>query len=328
MKTFMILSLSAILICQVFSLDQTATNDADLDKEFESVEATLQKMTEDEEKKEVEKELAKVPLKDSKKAVKKDEETDNFAKDFFGKADKPKTSKSSDSELHAIMQKFDSGKMKLDALKKSLEDYFKKESSLQDFFALDAKDDADATCKDTRDDCQKFSKYCKSHAKTMQKKCAKTCNFCCNDKLGGAMCKLRSQMGYCENKKFKSVMKEVCFRACGYCKIPQVPKCFETKLGCCWDRITQKLDKDGSNCPVCRDFYKYACKTFRADCHKPNRAGDFMRRKCPKICNTCNPNRCFDDPAFKDKCDTWATMGWCNNVSSMKNLCPVTCKMC
>eukprot|EP00794_Sanderia_malayensis_P009928 gene9928-10946_t len=165
-------------------------------------------MTEDEEKKEVEKELAKVPLKDSKKAVKKDEETDNFAKDFFGKADKPKTSKSSDSELHAIMQKFDSGKMKLDALKKSLEDYFKKESSLQDFFALDAKDDADATCKDTRDDCQKFSKYCKSHAKTMQKKCAKTCNFCCNDKLGGAMCKLRSQMGYCENKKFKSVMKE------------------------------------------------------------------------------------------------------------------------
>ena len=182
-------------------------------------------------------------------------------------------------------------------------------------------------CVDERSDCEEMKKYCVSHKAKMQKVCRKTCDRTCGnpckDKI--ANCAFLAKRGSCQSKR----VAKFCPRACGNCKAPAPPKCSKTKLGCCWDKVTPKIDKAGTNCPPCADQYRTACNTFSDDCTQLNMAGDFMLKHCPQTCGLCNKS-CKDDTQKAFLCPFWKEqLNWCvDRKDTMFHYCPVTCGMC
>ena len=182
-------------------------------------------------------------------------------------------------------------------------------------------------CADKRNDCEALKKngYCVSHSENMRKVCPKTCDLCkCVDKI--SHCKFLADRGRCGSDKR---MAGYCPKSCGFCKVPSPPKCSKTALGCCWDKVTPKLNKAGKNCPDCKDQYRYVCKTFQDDCGKFNVAGDFMLKHCVKTCGLCDKG-CKDDVKMSFYCGFWKKdLNWCTAKKDMMiHYCPVTCGFC
>lgn len=192
---------------------------------------------------------------------------------------------------------------------------------------------------DKRPDCQALKKrgFCETHKIRMMQNhyCDRTCIFgkcACRDTLTQYRCEyLKNFRGkyLCETE---TRMRQTCAKTCHHCAVPSPPKCSETKYACCWDKITIRKDKKGSNCPKCEDNYRYVCDTFKDDCPKISIAGDFMRFHCPKKCGLCDSNRCTDQARYAGVCPLWKdTLGWCTDKRmhlSMNYFCPKTCGFC
>jgi len=212
-----------------------------------------------------------------------------------------------------------------------------KKESLEELLAAEeenrASEDTSAdSCIDRRGDgtCQRFKKYCDTKYKDyLFDKCAKTCKYCvsCDNSLPKATCEKLQGSNACNNNRAR--MMKLCTKTCGFCKSPAPPKCSNSVFGCCWDKTTSKLNKDGSNCKACQDEYKYVCKTFNEDCEKVNVAGDFMRRFCPQQCKLCS-TECIDAPSKAFYCPFWKKdLKWCDNKKDMMTFfCPKTCNFC
>ena len=161
--------------------------------------------------------------------------------------------------------------------------------------------------------------------------CSNTTDTCC-DKI--RQCEFIARRNLCH---IDSRIPNLCPKACKYCKVPMQPllKCPKTKFGCCWDRSTPKLDKDGKNCPICKDDYQFMCKAFLSDCEKVSKSGEFMRLHCKKSCHFCEDNqeegdKCADDKKMAFYCPYWKKdLEWCDSQKeTMKHFCPVTCGFC
>lgn len=186
-------------------------------------------------------------------------------------------------------------------------------------------------CDDTRSDCGELKKYCETHTKKLKVICAKTCGYCsrpCADVWVGKnahRCLVLKGANRCQQKD----VDKYCAKTCGYCGVPSPPICSKTQYGCCWDKHTMKLDKEGSNCKACENNYVYVCRRFKVECASKNIAGDFMRKNCPKTCKVC-PDGCRDDPGKAFYCPFWKKdLNWCRSrPEAMREFCPVTCGMC
>ena len=55
-------------------------------------------------------------------------------------------------------------------------------------------------------------------------------------------------LDYCLVEGYTDRMRKLCYKSCGYCKAPAPPSCSATEHGCCWDQVTTKQDRNGSNC--------------------------------------------------------------------------------
>jgi len=187
----------------------------------------------------------------------------------------------------------------------------------------------DPTCVDIRTDCKYLKAYCKTHKVKLYDSCKKTCNYCDNCYDKSDTCPQLKKLKQCERQK--DGMAELCPKSCGYCDAPAPPKCSKSKFGCCWDKETTQLNSAGSNCPSCKDEYRYVCKTFEVDCPRIGRAGDFMRFYCPKTCNLCT-TECKDSADKAYNCYLWKkSLGWCsldNHKETMRHYCPKTCNFC
>lgn len=191
-------------------------------------------------------------------------------------------------------------------------------------------DEDDTKCEDKRTDCEGLKPYCQSHKEKLKGLCDKTCGYCivCENQAGDDFCKLRQDL--CNSDKYRKQLKVYCTQACGYCKVPSPPKCSLTKYKCCWDKETPKLNSRGSNCPACRDQYKYVCKTFKPDCDSAEMPGEFMRFNCPQSCNLCSGTACKDDSKKAFYCPFWKKdLKWCESKKEeMRHFCPKTCGYC
>nr|AKU77029.1 TX-II propeptide [Carukia barnesi] len=168
----------------------------------------------------------------------------------------------------------------------------------------------------------------KIHRCHEKKNCEKTCGHCndCYDKYP-SRCSYFKKLGLCD--KMPTKMEKYCYKTCGHCRMPAPPPCANTALGCCWNRVTTKIDKAGSNCPVCKDSYKRLCKTFSDDCSHKRSAGKFMRHYCPETCGLCNGGGCADQPDQAKYCSFWKGQGLCeNDKNTMKLFCKKTCNLC
>lgn len=187
----------------------------------------------------------------------------------------------------------------------------------------------DPSCVDVRTDCAGLKEYCATHKEKLYDSCKKTCNYCDNCYDQSKLCPQLEKLNQCERQRDK--MAKLCPKSCGYCNAPAPPKCSKSKYGCCWDKETPQLNKAGSNCPSCKDQYKYVCKTFEVDCPHLGRAGEFMRFYCPKTCNLCT-TECKDSPDKAYNCGLWKTqLNWCkldNHKETMRHFCPKTCEFC
>jgi len=188
-------------------------------------------------------------------------------------------------------------------------------------------------CQDTRRDCPDLKKYCKTHKAKLIISCPLTCKYClppppCADKWTGEKahyCKVLKMADRCHENR----VDKYCSKTCGYCMVPTSPKCSKTQYGCCWDKETVKMDKEGKNCKPCKNDYFYVCKRFKVECGEANRAGEFMRKHCPETCNMCS-GKCEDDPVKKFYCPFWKKdLNWCTERPEiMRQTCPVTCGLC
>merc|ERR1719318_2258360 len=88
--------------------------------------------------------------------------------------------------------------------------------------------------------------------------------------------------------------------------------------------MTIKTDKQGKNCPKCKDAYKYVCKTFKPDCDSFYKPGEFMRHYCPAQCDLCS-GKCKDDKGKEAVCPLWnKEFDWCVQKKSIMRLyCPL-----
>jgi len=187
-------------------------------------------------------------------------------------------------------------------------------------------------CLDTRPDCLDMKEYCvhKFYKESMRKRCPKTCDFCpCEDKF--SKCEQFFKLNLCESPdaNLRSRTIKYCPKTCGVCKQQAPPKCSTSEFGCCWDKETTKTDKDGKNCPGCKDAYKYVCKKFKDDCSAMNKAGEFMNRYCPEECNRCS-GECNDSIEKAFYCPFWKKdLKWCElKKGIMRHYCPKTCEYC
>ena len=155
------------------------------------------------------------------------------------------------------------------------------------------------------------------------KLCSDTNDKCC-DKIRN--CKFIAKKNMCH---IDTRIPNYCPKSCQFCNIATQPKCRKTKYGCCWDKMTEKLDKSGKNCPLCKDDYKYMCKTFLSECKKISKAGEFMRIHCKKSCDFCD-EKCADDKKMAFYCPFWKNdLEWCEKQKeTMHHFCPVTCGFC
>lgn len=191
----------------------------------------------------------------------------------------------------------------------------------------------DGECKDLRSDCKVLVNYCTTHKKKLEKACAKTCGYCvdCKQRIPKIVCDNLKKSGKCDtpDEHTRNRMTRLCPLTCGYCRLPSPPKCSDTTHGCCWDKITTKKNSKGTNCPVCKNEYKFVCKTFKPDCESYLRPGDFMRQFCPKACGLCE-GKCRDDKEKALLCPFWKdTLKWCKEKESvMRVYCPKTCNLC
>lgn len=287
--------------------------------------------------KEAAKELLSIPLKDEvpagAKGTKKDEVVEAQLKDLLDSVDKDKQSDEKKDEkskkLNNFIEKFDtSSAVVKDDVINMMEDIIRKE-----VLSSDMPEDSRGKCKDDRSDCLLLARkgYCGTHENVMRAKCARTCQYCvdCFNKLKPHQCKKFARYGYCKSPKYKSRMKKLCFKTCGYCSRAsiQVRECAKSKFGCCWDKRTPKSDRKGSECPKCEDQYPVTCDRFKDHCASDRIAGEFMRTYCPKKCSMCH--ECLDDFKYKERCSMWKQLGWCMSMKpGMKVLCPKTCEFC
>jgi len=273
---------------------------------------------------------SKRQVKTSVQDVSAAELLDELKREVLGAADEAKLKK----RFNNILKKKESEILSASAVKKDAKPATqddKEASSDDDFFkALETRSD------DTAKDPQAkramelmvndlLTKEITDLTNGNQKRSANNCEKdpCC-DKI--KHCKFLSQRGSCETDKR---MSQYCPKSCNFCKAPAPPKCSATKLGCCWDKITPKLDKDGKNCPECNDKYRYMCKTFKEECGAMSVAGEFMLQHCKKTCNFCERG-CSDDLKMGFYCPFWnKDLNWCKKKKEMMlHYCPVTCGFC
>ncbi|XP_065060283.1 uncharacterized protein LOC135687611 isoform X2 [Rhopilema esculentum] len=183
-------------------------------------------------------------------------------------------------------------------------------------------------CNDERKDCHNLVHYCEKeeYQRVLKRRCRYTCKFChrCEDTLTKSMC--RRLKGQCKVPLFIERMKEYCYDSCGYCKSKSPPACQTSSFGCCWNNVTKKENKLGTNCPVCADKYETLCKTFRDVCSKDNRPGKFMKENCPQTCGLCRECEAkVDKPGFEELCLKWKKEGYCHVLDVGVEYCAHTC---
>lgn len=266
----------------------------------------------------LEKELESLHLKRASKKSINDMTTEELINEL-----KREVNKIGTSHHAAFRSKFD------DILTKKSDEEVLWENTLSSMQAEENYKREDDVCLDLRNDCNELKPYCESHRAKLADSCKRTCGWCpktCKDKYES--CQAFASSGECHKQSER--MSEVCPKACGFCKVPAPSKCSQSQYGCCWNKETSKQDKEGSNCPACKDQYKYVCDTFDVDCGSYRSAGDFMRRYCPNTCNICSNTACTDAPTKAFYCPLWKKqLDWCTTKKDvMTQYCPKTCGYC
>ena len=162
-----------------------------------------------------------------------------------------------------------------------------------------------------------------NNSKLLSSECTENPEHCCDK---SRHCKFLADRGHCSRD---DRMPLYCPDTCQYCRPFPAPKCSQTMFGCCWDKRTVKVDKRGSNCPLCKDDYRYVCRSFLYACGKLSIAGKFMLMHCTKTCAFCSQG-CKDDLRMSLHCEFWKRdLNWCNTKRNMMNhFCPATCGFC
>merc|ERR1712126_39793 len=153
--------------------------------------------------------------------------------------------------------------------------------------------------------------WCENHKVQMKTKCQRTCGFCpntetneveitpavsyegtfvqgCVDTYGQKRCEYYAHIGMCTKKpKFKKICHNTC--VCN-AKLPTKPEnCQLSQHGCCWDLKTPKNDHIGSECPACKDDFRFVvlCQKFKEDCQGSGGLARSVRKYCRKTCDYC-----------------------------------------
>jgi len=217
------------------------------------------------------------------------------------------------------------------------DDAFKSLSSVQD---EPIKRENEGKCFD-----KKGIKYCYKKAfnnechdnPEMERDCARSCRFCCDDDktVGVEKCKSFKKMGLCSEGDFQDRLRIFCPRTCEFCgRVPAEPPCVTSKYGCCWDGgvAQDHVGTASDGCTPCQDYYSADfCNKFKHDCNNSwSVAGEQMRTLCPKTCGKCGPHKvCRDDPRMTDSCASLARKGSCtSNFHVMKFSCAKSCELC
>jgi len=189
-------------------------------------------------------------------------------------------------------------------------------------------------------DCYRlaYNGTCSVYPKEMNKRCKRSCRFCCADANIGickTISKLKDVKATCVAKNLHERLRIMCPKTCGFCgkALAEIP-CIRSTYGCCWDGSIAKdhigTERDG--CPACKNVKSDSfCERFKSDCSEDyTLAGEQIRFMCPKTCRRCGPHAiCRDDPSVKDTCLMLKMQDGCQNIfHAMKFSCAKTCGIC
>jgi len=182
-----------------------------------------------------------------------------------------------------------------------------------------------------------FANECHVKPKEMEKDCARSCRFCCDDdqSIFSKKCGEYKKIGLCAKPDYQDRLRIFCPKTCAFCgRAAAEPPCVRSTYGCCWDGAIAKnhVGTADDGCKPCVDYYSTPfCQKFKTDCTNSwSLAGTQARTLCPKTCGRCGPHKiCRDDPTMVDSCLSLSRDGMCiSNFHVMKFSCPKSCHIC